>query len=161
MTRRTATILAALVALALSLITAPAHAATRQYFKTTTSTICLYGGNLTGATGPVATRRCAASNNMVWTWEGLLPPGQGGKFKGAAQGTCLDSNSAGSVYMNRCATTANQFWEVYRNDERGWLMIENWQTHLCLTHPSSAGGVTAHRCNRNDSTQWWRAANRP
>lgn len=158
--KRIATGVLAVLALTLGL-TAPAQAVTRQYFKTTVATHCLFGGNLTGETGLVATRTCAASNNMVWIWSGRVEKGSYSPIKGAAQERCLDSNSAGSVYMHRCHNVTNQLWTVYKNDERGWLMIQNGKTDLCLTHLSSLGGVTAHRCNTGDSTQWWRAANRP
>lgn len=150
-------------ALILGVFSAPAaNADTRQYFKTTSGRFCLFGGNLSSATGLVATRACAASNNMVWTWNGNVGKGHWHRITGAAQGSCLDSDASGSVYVHRCLSNSNnQFWQVYKNDERGWLMIENLQTKLCLTHLSDGGGVSARGCRTGDSTQWWGVANRP
>lgn len=161
-----ASIFAVLAALLLGVFTAPAANAAdlRQYFKTPSGRYCLYGGAIgSGDTGPVATRACAASSPMIWTWDGHVGKGHWARFKvNGTNGNCLDSNAQGAVYVHRCLNDSpNQFWQVYQNDSRGWLMIENMSTKKCLTHLSDGGGATAHGCNTGDSTQWWRAANRP
>ncbi|WP_330275237.1 RICIN domain-containing protein [Lentzea sp. NBC_00516] len=158
-----ASIFAVLATLILGVFTAPAANAAdlRQYVKTPSGRYCLYGSTITsGETGLVATRACAASSPMIWTWDGHVGKGHWAKFK--SNDNCLDSNAQGAVYMHRCqANSPNQLWMVYKNDARGWLMIENYSTKKCLTHLSEGGGASAHGCSTGDSTQWWGVANRP
>lgn len=133
----------------------------RHYIKSPTTGRCLLGGQLTDhETGWVGTKACIAQYWMVFEWRGHFDAGVYARIEGVPEGTCLDSNSTGSVYMRRCSASSNQFWEVSLNPE-GYARIENRATRRCLEEPFAGGEVKTYPCRSDTSKQSWRFVNHP
>jgi ricin-type beta-trefoil lectin protein len=137
----------------------PARA--RHYFKSPTTGRCLLGGQLTGSgTGWVGTWPCEPSWWLVWDWYGQITPHVWSTIRGVPEGSCLDSNTAGDVYMLSCNGGPYQYWRVFRPDT-GLPVIQDYATGLCLSEPASGGAAYTAICDASNPKQRWRIVSHP
>lgn len=166
--KRTMKILGLLAALILAqlLFVGPARAAdeglstqtVHHYFKSLQNRRCLLGGQLTShLTGWVGTWPCHTSYWLVWEWSGTYTHERWEKIRGMGEGTCLDSNESGDVYMRRCTPFNNSYqqWAVYIPWSGGYPVIQNLETGLCLTEPQQGGEVYTADCYEELSQRWY------
>ncbi|WP_433081268.1 RICIN domain-containing protein [Dactylosporangium sp. CA-052675] len=97
--------------------------------------------------GP-SVKTCNGSSAQKWT----INPNSAGEttFVNWQTGLCLDSNSAGSVYVLKCNGGAYQRW--YLGGNPGY-QLHNAATERCLD--SSSGRLSTSRCDNAVASQRW------
>ncbi len=116
---------------------------------------CVEGHHGTGSTGWVGAPDCKTSSYQVWKWSGVIQQGRVTTIKGVGSGRCLDSNSAGAVYMLDCNGGVYQAWRVYVPANGGLPIILNFKTNHCLME-YPVGTIRTAACDFNQPLQRWR-----